>query len=346
MQTNESVARKAWVAAFGKHPGWDDHIDDIGLVTPDLVAFKRHLYFEGVSANIDAGVWDRLPAEHRLAGFQHVFLSCAAGRLIVGRMWASRDGKGRSLYPMVVCAQIHGIDPAQAVVSALPGLAELETRCRASNTAAAVQAAVAEMQARIEARIQPAATPSPGPLDGWLDSAAILAQRLGSLPPADDQLGFQRFSHRAERDLAAWRTGASGRRATPGAQHVRVPACEPGDERALLLWAAVFRQMFPDASPLLVLRPAGAGWVDVLVGEARAAQFACLLAGLNSIPLVTEIPYTIDAEARLRHVRLLDSWKTGAGTELRLLRRSPPGDDAGSAWEGLWRRVQGWLAGS
>jgi hypothetical protein len=30
-----------FVAAFGKHPGWDDHIDDIGLETDIIISSRK-----------------------------------------------------------------------------------------------------------------------------------------------------------------------------------------------------------------------------------------------------------------------------------------------------------------
>ena len=42
------------------HPGWNDNVDDMGFETDRLVAVKRQLYIQGMSANIDAGAWDKL----------------------------------------------------------------------------------------------------------------------------------------------------------------------------------------------------------------------------------------------------------------------------------------------
>ncbi len=50
------------LAAFGKHPGWNDHTDDLGLDTDALVNAKRLLYVQGISQNIDSGAWDKIDA--------------------------------------------------------------------------------------------------------------------------------------------------------------------------------------------------------------------------------------------------------------------------------------------
>ena len=63
-----------WLGAFGKHPGWDDHIDDIGLETESLLLAKQILYVEGIGGQIDSGEWERLEEAQRLREFKHVFL--------------------------------------------------------------------------------------------------------------------------------------------------------------------------------------------------------------------------------------------------------------------------------
>ena len=96
---------KILISAFGKHPGWDDHIDDIGLETDIFIKVKRLLYVQGIGGNIDAGNWDQLEQKQQAETFGHVFVWCLHQDIIVGRLWPSQDGKGRSRYPMVVCVQ-------------------------------------------------------------------------------------------------------------------------------------------------------------------------------------------------------------------------------------------------
>src|SRR5579862_6325420 len=72
------------LAAFGKHPGWNDHLDDLGLETDSLINAKRLLYLQGISQNIDSGAWEKLdsppnplpphtPIAGRLDLFRHHF---------------------------------------------------------------------------------------------------------------------------------------------------------------------------------------------------------------------------------------------------------------------------------
>ncbi|HRJ50164.1 MAG TPA: hypothetical protein PKU91_06505, partial [Phycisphaerales bacterium] len=112
-QARDSAA--IYLAAFGKHPGWDDHIEDIGIETETLATVRRIIYTECISGNIDSGAWEKLSDDQRLPAFAHEFVWCLAPsgkeppRVIVGRLWSSRDGKGRSKYPMAVYCQGDGI---------------------------------------------------------------------------------------------------------------------------------------------------------------------------------------------------------------------------------------------
>ncbi len=60
-------APQLYLAAFGKHPGWNDHTDDLGLDTAQLVNAKRLLYIQGISQNIDSGAWDKIDAAPQAA---------------------------------------------------------------------------------------------------------------------------------------------------------------------------------------------------------------------------------------------------------------------------------------
>ncbi|UCC98187.1 MAG: hypothetical protein JSW66_20365, partial [Phycisphaerales bacterium] len=62
-------SERIFVGAFGKHPGWDDHIDDIGLETDVLIAAKRKLYVQGIGGNVDSGSWERLTSDQVIEPF-------------------------------------------------------------------------------------------------------------------------------------------------------------------------------------------------------------------------------------------------------------------------------------
>jgi hypothetical protein len=66
--------RYAGLAAFGKHPGWDDHVEDLGLETESLIIAKTLFYVNGIGGQIDSGAWERLEPAQQLPAFKHVFL--------------------------------------------------------------------------------------------------------------------------------------------------------------------------------------------------------------------------------------------------------------------------------
>ena len=127
---------KVVLAAFGKHPGWDDHIEDIGLASERLVHVRRRLYVEGIARNVELGAWDKLEPVQTLPEFHHLLVWRTARDVVVARMWPSRDGKGRARYPMVVCAQCCGLSLAWALGHLPAALEDIERRSVAAATAA------------------------------------------------------------------------------------------------------------------------------------------------------------------------------------------------------------------
>lgn len=341
MSATVAMKRQGWVAAFGKHPGWNDHIDDIGLVTPGLITFKRLLYFEGLATNIDAGTWDRLSPEHRLKGLGHSFLSVSGGCLIVGRLWGSRDGKGRAHYPMVICIQMENVGVSPSLAIAMPLLVELEMLCRTAESATAVQGAITEIQRRLSTDLVDE-TKSDERMVSDLLSFARLANWAEGMQPYKEGLGFQRLCHRINRDFVGFRQYVSSSRdqVTLFAQHLRVPAGDDSDERSFLLWFALLRKNLPDSVPLLLFRPFDRNWLDILVGIPRAEQFAFLLSDHDAIPYVTEVPYTLDQDAYEKSQRMLSVLRSEPESGMQMLWQIPPREKESKLVE-WWQQVHG-----
>ena len=113
------------LAVFGKHPGWDDHIPGIGVVTETLANLKQSFYVTGIGGQIDSGGWEKLEAGKRVAGFDHTFLWQKDGHVLLGYLWSSTDRKGRAKYPMVLCVDSQGVSPGWLLANAGRELAEL-----------------------------------------------------------------------------------------------------------------------------------------------------------------------------------------------------------------------------
>ena len=130
---------------FGKHPGWDDHIEDLPLPTASMALAKQLLYVQGIGSQISSGAWTRLTPETRLAHFNHAFLWLRGSQFLVGRMWASSDGKRRAHFPMV--AVFHGVElpHAAAIDSMLTRLDKVCADCRATRSADQVRKVISQV---------------------------------------------------------------------------------------------------------------------------------------------------------------------------------------------------------
>ena len=133
---------------FGKHLGWNDHLDDIGVASDALIAAKQVLYVQGMGGVVDSGQWDAEgEAADVLPAFRHLFFWSDSRSLVVGRLWSSSDGKGRTKYPMIACVHLEGrTEPG--IPDIAPLLEELEVQFKAATTADEVRGILAKETAR------------------------------------------------------------------------------------------------------------------------------------------------------------------------------------------------------
>lgn len=277
-------ARSAQLAAFGKHPGWMDHMDEIGLETDRLVGLRRVLYTEGINGNIDRGAWKKKDGAEEPIPFGHSFIWRFGRDGIVGRLRASTDGRGRALYPIVLAADVVDIPILDAAASILPVLQETENQLVATTSADAARQIIHQAANRVRA-IGASAVVSPAPAQHGLSSMADHEDF------APDRSGFHRVMYQIERDVGPL-TGeapAGGR-----AHHIRVPRCAATPEEALFRWLNAAGRLFPAGWMLMVIAPDAAPWVDLIVGMPTVNQFFCLRATPDQLPLSSEIPYTIE----------------------------------------------------
>ncbi len=323
------------LAAFGKHPGWDDHVEDLGLETESLNFAKTLLYVNGIGGQIDSGAWEKLDAAQQLASFKHVFLWQRSGQILVGRMWSSSDGKGRKRYPMVVCFHFMGVTLGWALKHALPALAELEEGCLKTTSAADVRALLNLKRAALREAIQST--------DGKGEYAPVLPEALHKiLLPANSE-GFLRILYQIQSQLAGFGPGIFGVRTAPAsarAQQVRVPVAAQNPESALLFWTRFFLVYIDGSVPLLLTLPLEADWVDVTAGEPESHEMFCLRATPKAVPMVSEVPYTLDTEFRSNAASFLQSFQRGETRRIELKSAPAPVADPGSPAKGGWLK---WL---
>ncbi len=292
-----SAAPRLTLAAFGKHPGWDDHIPGIGVETEALAYAKQSLYVSGIGKQIDSGAWEKLESGKRLEGFDHTFLWSRPGHILLGELWSSTDGKGRAKYPMVLCVDGEGVASGFLLAKAQPGLELLRTACKTATTADQVAGHCQASQEKLRAHLSPA--------DLGANSAGLTVEArrnfLENREFMPDRLGLMRVLHEL---------GESSYQS----RHLRVPLASDAPAEALRLWCEFFKLIVPANTAVLLISHRGADWLDVLIGEPEAQDFFCLQAALKAVPLTTEIPYELPAEMKQRWNEL----------EARFLGQVPP----------------------
>lgn len=303
------------MGAFGKHPGWSDHIEDIGLDTDALLAARQFLYVQGIGGAIDSGVWDSLPAEQALPEFGHRFAWFGGDDCLVGRFWASRDGKGRARYPMVTCAHAAGM-PARLVLDcAEPVLEQLERDCRATESAACVESLLQSARNCLRAALEARTASQPPPLY----SRQATANRLG-LSADNDR--FLRTAYTVQNQLAAYTRAPklspellkiSMKLAGSAilSQHLRLPAGETTFGECALFWKDLVSCIVGKPAPFLCIQPSGRPWLDLILGAPGPKHLFCLKASEVSLPCADQIPYTLSPEFRADAGCIFNSFLAG-----------------------------------
>jgi len=303
-------SERVFVGAFGKHPGWDDHIDDIGLETEIFVNVKRLLYVQGIGGNIDSGSWGKLEENELIEGFKHVFVWCMDGNLIVGRLWSSRDGKGRTSYPMVVCIQCRNLPVQWVFENILPRLEGIEARCVTATSAADVRMMLENARQELR-RLAEQCRNSPDSTVVHRDALAKLARRPELGP---DHEGLLRVLYHIDREIGRHRSdNGKGKGLRPTL--LRVPAAPSITLESAVLWSSFLVARFGRSTPVLILMPLGKDWMDIIVGEPTESQLYCLRAPLAVIPLTTSIPYNMGSEFIERANQLIVKSQTDGAEE-------------------------------
>jgi hypothetical protein len=292
---NTEGDRKVHLAIFGKHPGWDDHIPDIALTSETLILLKRHFYVRGIGGIIDSGFWDGLVEKGQIQTFDHQFFGQVGSEGIVGRLWASSDGKGRTRYPMIVVAHISGLPVDRCLDPLLEELETFHQSCRDLSTAEEVLALLEATQKKLERSL--ASLPLSG--DPLIAGRRLLGRMLRKDPLLDTSK-HQRLLYEIHNLLGAFAPGKAEKAladsATSG-EHMRLPNPELASRgESFLAWTTYFRTQVSAQCPLLFLCPAEGSWMDCIVGDFSGSLLRCLRSNLEHSPCVTEIEYNIPGE--------------------------------------------------
>ncbi len=326
---------EVYLGAFGKHVGWNDHIDDPGLETQRLVDFKTLVYVEGIAPNIEAGKWDKLEPDARIEGFAHVLLMRSRGDLLIARIWSSRDGKGRDKYPMGVAAQLHGASLEWALGTVLPELESVQQRCEQATTAEQVISILDSARCTLRARLASVASERDDAPAELLIPQGYLAAVADRPDMGPSRQGLYRILYQLHREAEMFEQGSKpqsriGSMGGKGAEashltsvQLRLPAIASAGAAANDVVGVIrgaeqllLSRLEPWATTLLIVRSRGGTgdgvggggngprFVDAIIGEPQGPQFFALQASEKTVPLTTEIPYTIDAA----FARQADGW--------------------------------------
>lgn len=300
------------VAGFGKHPAWDDHIDDIGLETETLVIAKQLIYSQGIASQLASGAWDHIETSNQSIEFDHRFVWARKGQALVGTILASSDGKGRARFPMIICVQAES-GALQAIHLYLTFAESLGRRCKAATSRLVVRDSL--QLAREELTTFPAV---PG-----------LQTKIPHSDFQGDDAIVQVLGHLSETLRSA---KPSGMRA--GGHHsltFRVPAISLQTLENLEFWTGYLEMCAPLQVPYLAVAPIGRSPVDLIVGEPAPNDFFCLRAKETALPLTR-------AESRSRRTA---DFETGARAYLESYKLGPGADTSPrrSWWSQLFSRL-------
>lgn len=302
-----SPLERVFVAAFGKHPGWDDHIDDIGFETDIFITVKRILYIQGVGGNIDSGSWDALQKNQPIEEFKHALVWYMDGNLIVGRIWSSRDGKGRTSYPMVVCVQCCRLPLEWVLNNVLPLLERVEEACAATISAAEVRLTIENAQKELRQLTQQCElSPILPPVDADLMAKLTEYPEMGG----PNHQGLLRILYHIEREATRDHLDTSkGKAFRPTL--LRIPISPPPVAESMVLWINFLLNKFGMNTSVLMLMPLQKQRMDIIIGEPTQLQLYCLRASLEVIPFTSSIPYSMSPEFINRAIQLIEDSRNG-----------------------------------
>lgn len=261
------------LGAFGKHPGWNDHMDDLGLETESLLMARHLLYVQGIGGQLNAGAWERLEEAARLPAIHHEFIWVRGRQVLVGRLWPSSDGKRRTLYPMAACAHVFGLSAETCIAALLPLLDPIEARCRRAKSAEEVRSIILEALGQCMAIAAGATATESASLPGALPDAFV----RGALPLI---LGDVR------RSLVPYWRGEFRERNKPATVNVRVPSVADFGISDLIFWSRFFGSLLDEEAPVLFLKPVAQPWLDVVLGEPATGDLFALRAAPPAVPVL------------------------------------------------------------
>jgi hypothetical protein len=263
----EPIGAGIQLAAFGKHPAWDDHLDDIGLNTESLALTKQLLYSEGIATQLASGAWDQLEKAGHAIEFEHRFVWGRDQQAIVGAIWASADRKRRARFPLIICAQAR-LDGPRASALLLDYVGELGALCRNAKTQEELLSAFDRAQSELSRATLPSVVSNL--------FSGITDLQENSILPSLVTLSAGLKSKLPRGPLETVKATRS---------RFRLPGISSQTKDNLSFWSAYLATHCAGSGlPYLVIAASGKRWIDLIVGEPRPTDFFCLRANENALP--------------------------------------------------------------
>jgi hypothetical protein len=205
----------------------------------------------------------------------------------------------------------------------------VKAKCQATKSAAVVVAHLKAAEQSLQSRFPNGVRASVGPGHGVAAWAAHFTR---------EPVALRRVLHHLRRNLALFTPGTlewckdEKQSASRCLRLPQIPGAQPAE--SLNAWVSFLATQLDPAVPFFGLLPAGREWMDVIIGEPNAADFFLLRALPAAMPVVTDIPYQLDAESEAADARLLASLAEGRLPEISCLNQQPveSNRDAASKW--------------
>jgi type VI secretion system ImpM family protein len=308
------LGRKAVLACFGKHPGWDDHLDDLGIDTTSLAWFKQWCYVDGIGQMLGRDRWPaarsgRLPWNHR-------FISQCGSQWIIGNLTASCDGQGRELYPLVVAVQ--------AQVSE-PNLLELLLRQVNEASQAIAQIADAKSVKRFYA-------------ESSLEIASSVECQVGSWQTSSESRQTWLENHGKELELIRLFHALEQAEATVSLDRswvAHLPWVIRPEGAEIAGWIDFLRTLLGKEIPLTIYWKDGQSQATLVLGSMGAEAWGSFFPTTKTPPLVTQVPYIIPDEEVNAFAAKVKAWQQDGAYFIPQVSLKPS----------FWRKMSRWFGG-
>jgi hypothetical protein len=195
----------------------------------------------------------------------------------------------------------------------LPALENVKAKCRETNSSGVVIAHLKGMEKTLQEKM-----PDPN----RTQTSAGLGVPAWAAHFQQDPMALRRVLHHLRRNFTGFTPGTlewckGERGASRSIRLPQIPGASPAE--SLNAWISFLATQLDPAVPMLGLLPVGEAWVDVLVGEPTATDFALLRTRSKEAPIVTDIPYEVAPETKADDDRMAASVAQGVLPEFSCL---------------------------